>query len=175
MVRPARNPFRNEAVFAIPTDGSTDSVITGPTPGMLIANSGDVVDLLPSPAAGRLRVLRRQRDAAHVLALSDFQERQDLILDIQRHRDRIRQLQRARGADGYDLDADDVRVVTEQTGLDKKSAELQLRNELNEVRAGRPQILGTLITSAENWVRKVAARADGMASARAALSVTALS
>ncbi|WP_029582937.1 hypothetical protein [Bradyrhizobium sp. URHD0069] len=153
----ARNPFpqiRNEGGFPTDPAASADAgVVTGPLPGMMTMQFGDEADLLPPPAAERLRELRQLGDDAHLLVRSAHEETQDLRTEIQGHRNRLHRLRGARGADGFDLDDDDVRVTSEQARLDQKMVELKRRSELGELRGERWRILRTTIKNAEDWVR----------------------
>ncbi|MGJ5049947.1 hypothetical protein ACQR09_23010 [Bradyrhizobium oligotrophicum] len=129
-------------------------IVSGPLPGISIANLGDVVDELPPEAAARLRDLRQRRDDVSVLMRSAFEQWQDLHLEAQRHRNRIRELSGPRGAGGYDLDETDVRVADEQRRLDAKVGELARRAELREVRSARWNDMATLVTCCEGWIRQ---------------------
>lgn len=150
----AHNSFRNEAGFPLAPAGSTDaSVVAGPVPGLLVPRIGDEADLLPAQGADRLRELRQRRDDARILIKAAHEEWQDLHVEIERHRQRLRQLRGPRGLDCYDLPEDDLGVVSEQERLDKKIVELKRRSELSELRGGRARILAALVTAAEDWIR----------------------
>jgi hypothetical protein len=83
---------------------------------MMTMQFGDEADLLPPPAAERLRELRQQRDDAHLLVRSDHEETQDLRIEIQGHRNRLHRLRGPRGAGGFDLDDDDVPARASRQG-----------------------------------------------------------
>lgn len=149
-----RNQFRNEGGFPVAPAGSADaSIVSGPLPGRLSMQFGDPVDLLPPPAAERLHKLRQQRDDAILLVRSDFEETQNQRLEIQGYRTRLNELRGPRGAGGYDLADDDVRVKSEAARLDKKMAELKRLSELSELRGERSRMLNTTIKHVEDWVR----------------------
>lgn len=151
-----RNQFQNAAGFpAAPAGSENDSIVRGPIPKVMVSRVGDEIDLLPAPAADRLRELRQQRDDAHTLVMAAFEETQSLRLEVEGDRNRLRRLREPRGLGGFNLDEDDPRVVIEQTKIDKKTAELKRRTELNEMRGGRSNVLNTLVGNGENWIRSV--------------------
>ncbi|WP_136626025.1 hypothetical protein [Bradyrhizobium macuxiense] len=112
-----------------------------------------MIDALPPSAAERLRELRQQRDDAALLARSDHEEWQSLHLDIQRHRDRLRELQMPRGQGGPDLPDDDVRVLHEQRRLDQKTAELVRRTQRRDLNGSRWNNLSAVVTNCETCIR----------------------
>lgn len=141
--------------FGFPTGSIEASFVSGPAPALLVPRIGDPIDQLPPTAAERLRELRQQRDDAHVLIMSAVEETQSLRVEIQGHRNRMRQLREPRGSGGYNLSDDDPRVAGEQAKLDKRTIELKRRAELSDLRGEHWRTLSTLVRNAEDWIRNI--------------------
>lgn len=150
---------QNEAGFPLAPAGSSDaSVVTGPLPGMMMLNVGDPLEVLPPEAREKVADLKRRREEFSVLYLADFENEQALRAEIFKHEARIEDLTKPRGLGGYDLDSDDIRVISEQKRLDQKRGDLARLLAAKDARGTESQRLGELL---RNIGQALAARPGG--------------
>ncbi|MGY4289609.1 hypothetical protein ACVWXO_008875 [Bradyrhizobium sp. LM2.7] len=143
----AHTQFRNEAGF--PTAPADAGVVTGPLPGMMAMKFGDPIEeALPPEAVEKFRALQLKRDEAGILVRSAIEDQQELMLEIQRHRNRIKQLQIPRGEGGFDLDDSSPQVVAEQKKLDRKLSDQRRLTAQSEAR-------GAILRSASDVIRNI--------------------
>lgn len=141
---------QNEAGFPLAPAGSSDaSVVTGPLPGVVMLNVSNPLEVLPPEAREKVADLKRRREEFSVLYLADFENEQALRAEIFRHEARIADLTKPRGSGGYDLDGDDIRVVSEQKRLDQKRGDLARLLAAKDARGTESQRLGELLRNIE--------------------------
>jgi hypothetical protein len=117
----ARNSFRNEAGFPAGNAASIDaSVVAGPLQAMMAMRTGDPMDVLPNEAREKYREFEQKRDEAGILVRAIVEDEQQLRIDVQRHKNRIKELQTPRGAGGFGLGDGAPQVVQERRMLDEK-------------------------------------------------------
>ncbi|UPK31873.1 hypothetical protein IVB18_05335 [Bradyrhizobium sp. 186] len=143
-----RPPIRNEAA-SFPAGDASNSIVSGPLPGMMVINAGDPLDVLPLPAREKVAVLQRRRAELVTLYRSHFEEEQALRIEIFKHEARIKELQKPRGEGGYNLDSDAPQVVAEQKKLDHKRADLDRVLAVKEARSLEGKRVGDLLRNIE--------------------------
>lgn len=154
-----RNSFRNAAGFPDASSASPyGGVVAGPLQTMMAVRAGDPMEPLPAEAREKYRELEQKRDDAGVLIRAIVEDQQQVRADIQRHQNRIRELQAGRGAGGFALGDDATQVVAERCALEGKLSEQRRLAARNEDLGGTFQRVGQLIRSIE---QAVAARPSG--------------
>ncbi len=143
-----RLPIRNEAA-SFPAGDASNSIVSGPLPGMMVINAGDPLDVLPLPAREKVAVLQRRRAELVTLYRSYFEEEQALRIELFKHEARIKELQRPRGEGGYNLDSDALQVVAEQKKIDHKRADLDRVLAVKEARSLEGKRVGDLLRNIE--------------------------
>ncbi|MGY3614846.1 hypothetical protein [Bradyrhizobium sp. USDA 10063] len=154
-----RNPFRNETGFPTAPPGSVyASVVEGPLQTMMTMRTGDPMEVLPAEAREKYREFEQKRSEASILIRAVVEDEQQLRIDIQRHRNRLKELQAPRGAGGFGLSDDAPQVAAERSVLEEKLAEQHRLAALNNARSAVYQRAGELVRNIE---QAVAARPAG--------------
>ncbi|MEZ2144933.1 hypothetical protein AAE026_21975 [Bradyrhizobium sp. DN5] len=155
----ARNEFQNTAGFPTASSASPyGGVVAGPLQAMMAMRTGDPMEVLPNEAREKFRELEQKRGDAGILVRAIVEDQQQLRIDIQRHQNRIKELQTPRGTGGFDLGDDAPQVISERRTLEEKLAEQRRLTALNEARSTVYQRIGELVRNVE---QAVAARPAG--------------
>ncbi|MCK1641668.1 hypothetical protein IVA95_30025 [Bradyrhizobium sp. 157] len=78
------------------------------------------MEVLPDKAREKYREVEQKRDDAGILVRVIVEDEQQLRLDTQRQRNRIKELQSPRGDGGFGLGDDAPQVVQDRRRLDEK-------------------------------------------------------
>ncbi|GAB9242100.1 hypothetical protein [Bradyrhizobium diazoefficiens] len=144
-------PIRNERTSFAAGDGS-NSIVTGPTPSLMVNFGGDPLEALPPEAREQIANFERQRGELTILSRADFENEQALRAEIFRHEARITELRRPRGEGGFGLDDSAPQVIAEQRRLDQKRSDLARLLTLKEARSSEGRRLGELLRSIEQAI-----------------------
>jgi hypothetical protein len=127
----------------------SDAVFAGPQASV---EGFDVLDLLPSAAADKLRALRQRAEDLHKV-VPEFERLQDASLERIKVERELKRLTDAASDGGFNLPATDHRVIVAQRRLDKLTAETQRLRELREARSAAWQTVSRVQRDVEDWLR----------------------
>jgi hypothetical protein len=107
---------------------------------------------LPGPAGARLVALQQRAHDLHV-QIPNFDQINDVRLQVRRHEQRIHQLMKPRSDRGFNLGADAPQVVGEQQLLERAKTELKRLEDLREIRTAHWNAVGGLARAVLDWLR----------------------
>lgn len=131
---------------------SAPAPVTATLPGSVLVMAGDPMAMLPVEAREKYRKLEQERDDAGLLVRATVADQQQLQIDVQRHRNRIKELQTPRGAGGFGLSDDALQVVQERRALDGKLVEHRRLAARAEELGAKFQKAGEIVRAIEQGV-----------------------
>ena len=122
------------------------------SPPMSLVPSFDVIEVLPDAAADRLGALRPHVHDLHSLTVpfADIHEASNAKLEAERQ---LKRLLDHPHEDGFNLKADDPRVIVAHQHLAKLVADQRRLNERNETRTAAWRTAGHTLVHVETWLR----------------------
>ncbi|WP_456822667.1 hypothetical protein [Bradyrhizobium sp. USDA 4502] len=112
------------------------------------------MDILPNEAREKVEQMRLRREELSALYVSSFEGEQAVRIEIFKVKARIAELQKPRAVGGGGLDAEDIRVQTEQKRLDRASADLDRLLAARAPRDAESTLLGRLLQNIEAAIAK---------------------
>ena len=142
--RPGLTPAPLETNFAAqtPFDG---------TPQINV-HDFDPVDILPAAAQEKVFLLRRRNDETHRL-IPDFSQLQDLNIESEKGRQKLKRLTDPAASGGFGLGDADNRVITATKAVAKATAEARRVAELREIRSAQWQAASRTLRNVEDFLR----------------------